>query len=134
MNVSAPNRRPISRVGYVVKVYPRYSETFIVNEILAHEAAGLSVDIFALRPARDSHFQDALARVKASVTYLGDGAAKAEVFWSALRDAQDLPGARAGLAAAMTAQSDEVHGALLLAREIRARQIGHLHAHFASAP
>ena len=28
-----------SRVGYVVKRYPRYSETFIVNEILAHEAA-----------------------------------------------------------------------------------------------
>ena len=24
------------RVGYVVKRYPRYSETFIVNEVLAH--------------------------------------------------------------------------------------------------
>ena len=27
-------------IGYVVKVYPRYSETFIVTEILAREAAG----------------------------------------------------------------------------------------------
>ena len=29
------------RVGFVVKRYPRYSETFVVREILAHERAGL---------------------------------------------------------------------------------------------
>ena len=29
------------RVGFVVKRYPRYSETFVVREILAHEQAGL---------------------------------------------------------------------------------------------
>ena len=129
-----PNGSPGLRVGYVVKVYPRYSETFIVNEILAHEAAGLPIEIFALRPARDSHFQDAIARVNAPVTYLGDGAVKAEAFWSAVRDAQNLPRFQTGLTAAMTASADEVHAAVLLAREIRAREIGHLHAHFASAP
>ena len=32
------------RVGYVVKRYPRYSETFVVREILAHEEAGLEID------------------------------------------------------------------------------------------
>jgi colanic acid/amylovoran biosynthesis glycosyltransferase len=37
------------RIGYVLKRYPRYSETFIVNEILAHEQAGVEVVIFALR-------------------------------------------------------------------------------------
>lgn len=122
------------RVGYVVKVYPRYSETFIVNEILAHEAVGLALDIFALRPARDSHFQDAIARVRAPVVYLGDGALKAETFWSAIRDAQALPGFHAGLAAARTATSDEVYAAFLLAGEARRRGTVHLHAHFASAP
>src|SRR5262245_30088366 len=35
------------RVGYVLKRYPRYSETFIVREILAHEAAGLDIEIFS---------------------------------------------------------------------------------------
>jgi len=35
------------RVGYVVKRYPRYSETFVVREILAHEEAGLEIDIFS---------------------------------------------------------------------------------------
>lgn len=44
------------RVGYVLKRYPRFSETFIVNEILAHEAAGQAVEIFALRPVDETHF------------------------------------------------------------------------------
>lgn len=126
--------QPSSRVGYVVKVYPRYSETFIVNELLAHEAAGLAIDLFALRPPRDTHFQDAIARVRAPLTYLGDGAVKAEMLWSAVRDAQTLPGFHAGLAAAMTASAEEVHAAVVLAREVQARRIGHLHAHFATAP
>jgi colanic acid/amylovoran biosynthesis glycosyltransferase len=36
-------------IGYVVKRYPRFSETFIVNEILAHERAGVPVQIFRQR-------------------------------------------------------------------------------------
>ena len=32
--------RPL-RIAYLVKRYPRFSETFIVNEILAHEEAGV---------------------------------------------------------------------------------------------
>src|SRR6266851_1620653 len=58
------------RVGFVVKRYPRYSETFIVREILAHERAGVTIDIFSLRPPNDSHFQDLIARVRGSVSYL----------------------------------------------------------------
>src|SRR5712692_9637883 len=58
------------RIGYVVKRYPRYSETFIVREILAHEQAGLAIEIFALRPPNDGHFQDLIARVRARVNYL----------------------------------------------------------------
>jgi hypothetical protein len=49
------------RVGYVLKRYPRYSETFIVTEILAHEASGIEVEIFSLKPPDDAHFQDAIA-------------------------------------------------------------------------
>ena len=58
------------RVGFVVKRYPRYSETFIVREILAHEEAGLAIEIFALRPPNDRHFQDLISRVRAPVNYL----------------------------------------------------------------
>ncbi len=28
----------MTRIGYILKVYPRFSETFIVTEILAREA------------------------------------------------------------------------------------------------
>lgn len=42
------------RVGYVLKVYPRLSQTFIVNEIRAHEAAGLEVVVFSLRRPKAS--------------------------------------------------------------------------------
>jgi colanic acid/amylovoran biosynthesis glycosyltransferase len=60
------------RIGYVLKRYPRYSETFVVNEILAHEAAGLPIEIFALRPSNDTHFQDILARVARCDVLVGD--------------------------------------------------------------
>ncbi|MGH2670775.1 MAG: colanic acid biosynthesis glycosyltransferase WcaL, partial [bacterium] len=70
------------RVGYVLKRYPRLSETFIVNEILAHEAAGLEVLIFSLRPPSDTHFQDAIGRVRAPVHYLPSDGIKAAEFWA----------------------------------------------------
>ena len=65
MIVAAP-----MRVGYVVAHYPRYSETFIVNEILAHEAVGLEIEIFSLQPPKDPYFQDIIARVRSPVNYL----------------------------------------------------------------
>jgi hypothetical protein len=58
------------RVGYVLKRYPRYSETFVVNEILAHEAAGLAIEIFALRPPAETHFQNIISQVRAPVHYI----------------------------------------------------------------
>ena len=54
-------------LAYVLKRYPRFSETFIVNEILEHEKAGMRIHIFALRPVRESHFQDILAQVRCKV-------------------------------------------------------------------
>src|SRR5687768_8426819 len=51
-----------SSIGYVVDRYPRYSDTFIINEILAHEADGVALDIFSLQHTQDTHFQSALAR------------------------------------------------------------------------
>jgi len=41
-------------VGYVLKVFPRLSQTFIVNELRAHERAGLRVTVFSLRRPRES--------------------------------------------------------------------------------
>ena len=80
-----PSDRPA--VGYVVKRYPRYSETFIVNEILAHEEAGVAVEVFALRPPCDTHFQGEIARVRAPVTYLPSEGIRTADFWTMLQQA-----------------------------------------------
>lgn len=117
-------------IGYVVKRYPRYSETFIVNEILAHEQAGLQLDIFALRPPSDTHFQPAIARVKAPVTYLADKGKMGE-FWSTLQKACKLiPDCQALIPVEENVDSGMIYQALQLAIEIKKRGILHLHAHF----
>ncbi|WIM72326.1 hypothetical protein QP028_14355 [Corynebacterium suedekumii] len=54
----------MSRTGYVLKMYPRFSETFVVSEILAREAAGEDIVIFSLRPCTDARFHPELARVE----------------------------------------------------------------------
>jgi glycosyltransferase involved in cell wall biosynthesis len=133
----------LPRVGYVVKRYPCYSETFIVREILAHERAGLEVEIFSLRPTSDGHFQDLLARVRARVTYLfsseglgteapSAGPLTAARFWRGVRAAGELlPGVWAALEEARDEEARDVSQALALAVEVRRKDIGHLHASFA---
>lgn len=122
------------KIAYVVKRYPRYSETFIVNEILAHEAAGLELEIFSLLPPIDTHFQNAISQVRAPVHYLPYDGPKASDLWNALQHAQGIiADFNDAVLAAQGKLVRDVHQALVLARIIRARGIGHLHAHFASA-
>jgi colanic acid/amylovoran biosynthesis glycosyltransferase len=122
------------RVAYVVKRYPRFSETFIVNEILAHEAAGEELSIFSLLTPEDTHYQDVIARVRAPVTYLKAEGVRATEFWSAVGDAAGLiDGFWERMAIAEPEGARYVYQALKLAVEIRRRSIEHLHAHFATA-
>lgn len=132
------------KVGYVLKRYPRYSETFVVNEILAHEAVGLDIDIFALRPPCDSHFQNIISQVRASVTYIrkpiqgrdsnslnSNAPTPASYFWAELQEiALVIPDFWSKLAFAAGERASTVYQAAWLAREVRLRQIDHLHAHF----
>jgi len=134
-----------ARIGYVLKMYPRFSETFILNEILAHEAAGSELEIFSLRPPVDGRFHEALARVRAPVHYLklpreNMGAlaehmaapSEADVFWAAIQAAAELPDFATWLGAARGEEANDVYQAIALARMVRARGIDHLHAHFGS--
>jgi len=60
------------RVAYLVKTFPRLSETFILNEILGVEDLGLELEIFSLRrlpPANEPVHPD-VAKVKAPVRYI----------------------------------------------------------------
>ena len=120
------------RVGYVVKRYPRYSETFIVNEILQHEEAGLPIEIFALRPVRETHFQDVLAAVRAPVTYIPDrGVALATSLWEWINAARrGLPDFWAALDDLGDMEAEDLIQAIDLALRARERGVTHFHAHF----
>ena len=128
-----PVEEPLG-VGYVVKRYPRYSETFIVTEILAHEEAGLPLEIFSLYPPVDTHFQDAIARVRAPVNYVPDSDGKSLRFWEGLSGvAADVPGLWSSLGAAKGEEARDVFQAAVVAGLARRKGIRHLHAHFGSA-
>jgi colanic acid/amylovoran biosynthesis glycosyltransferase len=133
------------RVGYVVKRYPRYSETFIVREILAHERAGLDIEIFALRPCNDGYFQDLIARVRGPVNYLcfpsegvasevlASGTLRAEHLWKAAQQAASmLPNVWSVLSEVEDEEARDVFQALVLAVEVVRKNIAHLHAPFAN--
>lgn len=123
-----------SRVGYVVKRYPRFSETFIVNEILAHESAGLNLDIFALRPSVDTHFQNVISQVRAPVTYLHNGSVKSSLFWKGCHESADqFPDLWKTLAMGRHASVVDAYQAVQLAGHVREKKIDHLHAHFATS-
>lgn len=126
----------LPKVGYVLKKYPRLSETFILDEVLGVEGAGAEVAIFSLRLPDDGRFHADLAAVRAEVAYLpGFGAAT-------VLDGLD---ALAGLGPEAVAVLPEVvafarrlgpagPGVLLqgihLARQANATGVEHLHAHF----
>ena len=119
------------RVGYVVKRYPRYSETFIVNEILQHEEAGLPIEIFALRPVLETHFQDVLAAVRAPVTYIPDRVSKAASLWASINAARrGLPDFWPALDELGDMEAEDLLQAIDLALHARERGVTHFHAHF----
>lgn len=120
------------RVGYVLKMYPRFSETFILNEVLALERAGTEIEILSLRPPADGRFHEALAQVRAPVTYLPPRPRAGHV-WEGLRAARaELPDLDAHLDALLAAQPEDALAALDVAVAVRKRGLTHLHAHFGS--
>lgn len=117
-------------VGYVLKRYPRFSETFVVNEILAHERAGLKIDIFALGPVEETHFQDGISQVRAPVTRYNNKQHKPESVWQLFQTAfRELPDF-AGKLAAADCNVHELAQSINVALQVRQRGIQHLHAHF----
>ncbi|CAN5322072.1 hypothetical protein BH20ACT5_BH20ACT5_23940 [soil metagenome] len=121
------------RIGYVLKMYPRFSETFIVSELTAREATGEDIEIFSLRPPSDGRFHEALARVRANTTYLTHQGRRASDLWALLAEAGAvLPGLPGAMPELLAAEVGDAAQAVELALLVRQRRITHLHAHFAS--
>jgi len=127
-------------VGYVLKMYPRFSETFILNEVLELERQGVEVRIFSLLKPNDGRFHASLAKVQAKVSYLPerpmdelslvlpacrnlirrDPARFWKTLWYALTHPKD-------------AGKKQFLRACVLADSLRSEAVDHLHAHFASS-
>jgi glycosyltransferase involved in cell wall biosynthesis len=129
-------------VAFVLKGYPRLSETFIAQEILALEQCGLDIRIVSLRHPTDRTSHPVHAQIGAPVLYLPeylrDEPRRVLAAW---RRGRRLPGYRAArrawladLARDPTPNRIRRFGqALVLAAEL-APEIGRLHAHFLHTP
>lgn len=67
------------RVIYIVRSWPRLSQTFIVNEVLALERRGLELVVFSLVRSGEDVVQPQVADVRAAVHYLDETRGGADV-------------------------------------------------------
>ncbi|NND43734.1 MAG: colanic acid biosynthesis glycosyltransferase WcaL, partial [Xanthomonadales bacterium] len=122
---------PDPRIAYVLKVYPRFSQTFVVNEILAHEAAGWPLDIVSLRLSDDARFHESISRVQSPVHRIRRPGGKSAGLLRQLQQALAImPGAAQVIADNPDVIAPDMEQALALAVLIRKQGIRHLHAHF----
>lgn len=129
-------------VAFVLKGYPRLSETFIAQEIRALEELGLDIRIVSLRHPTDAATHPIHREIRAPVLYLPEylyqEPRRVLRAWRAVRR---LPGYRAGLRQwwrdlrrDRTPNRVRRFGqALVLAAEAP-QTIGHVHAHFIHTP
>src|SRR5512139_1089198 len=59
-------------IAYVLKVFPRISETFVINEIRALEAIGETVQVFSLHQPPERVPHGILRELRAPVVYIED--------------------------------------------------------------
>ncbi|MGE5271195.1 MAG: glycosyltransferase family 4 protein [Thiohalocapsa sp.] len=134
--------RPGTRVAFVLKGYPRLSETFIAQEILALEERGLDIEIVSLRHPTDRARHPVHIQIRAPVRYLPEYLKdEPRRVLEAWRRARGLAGYRAArriwladLVRDPTPNRIRRFGqALVLAAEL-SPQVRHLHAHFLHTP
>ena len=122
-----PGRRAV-RIGYVVKRFPRLSETFIQNELLELERQGVQLEIFSLKRPLEEPRHPMLAALRARVTYLAADATNSSAELDAITDS----------IAGLSPSKDRADRRMLAAKSLHAArlatayEIQHLHAHFAS--
>ena len=129
-------------IAVVLKGYPRLSETFIAQELLALEARGLTLSLFSLRRPTGRATHPVHAEIRAPVAYLPEYLHHEPVrVWRAWRIARRLRGYSAARAQWWRDfLRDPTRGrirrfgqALVLAAELP-HDVVHLHAHFLHTP
>jgi len=141
------------RVGYILRSYPRLSQTFVVNEVRALEKLGVQIHIFAVTHPHEALVQPQVAEVQAPVDYLEVAQQRRwwVIVWEHLLMALLSPYRYFSTLAYLCRHPEFDEGyttssravaflqAVYLARLIRHKEqplggIDHLHAHFAHDP
>jgi glycosyltransferase involved in cell wall biosynthesis len=135
------------RVAYLVKTFPRLSETFILNEILGVEDLGLELEIFSLRrlPPESEPVHPDVAKVKAPIRYIPSfirplwPPGLALLLFSQLAllfaaPARYFAAVRFHFSSGNNPRLKDFLQAGYLARALRRGKFTHLHAHFANLP
>ncbi|MDZ7343482.1 MAG: glycosyltransferase [candidate division KSB1 bacterium] len=137
---------PDNIVGFILKGYPRLSETFIVNEILLLEQLGLKLHIFAMRNPGEAKVHENVARVQSQVTYIPDYfwrsffsliTANVRLWWN--RPHVYWPAFRFALGRSLRQRSSSTikrfaQAAYLVQRCLPDTPVMHFHAHFSHGP
>ncbi len=127
------------RIGYVVRMFPRFSETFVLQEILELERQGVEVTIFSLNKPNEGRFHPGLARLCAPIYYLDDRDAKK--WWTWLPDEWSHFGTEHSALWKVideatqkrdSGEIDTVFYAAILGAKCRTLGLHGLHAHFAT--
>ena len=139
---TAPSLDSAGPVAFVLKGYPRLSETFIAQEIAGLEALGLDIRLVSLRHPTDAHLHPIHANIRAPVSYLPeylhDEPARVLKAW---RRSHVLPGYRRAFSCWIrdlkrdpTRNRIRRYGqAVVLAAELPA-EVRQIHAHFLHTP
>jgi glycosyltransferase involved in cell wall biosynthesis len=136
------------RVAYLLKTFPKLSETFILNEILELQRQGLGLHIFSLREPSETKVHPGVAEVSAGVTYIRYSAPYQRVPFEKMAHKLQLADDRwfvflrrplrylraLFFQASQGARKRHFDQALALARELLRGRFTHLHAHFANEP
>ena len=129
------NTRERPGVAYLLQNFPKYSETFILNEVLEHQRRGSPVRVLALRFPRDGRFHGCLAEMDSAAEYIP------ESYWDnpdkrreAMREVfRETPGGLMRSARRWIGRQvdfRDVWQAVLVRRWTRRRNISHVHVHF----
>ena len=130
-------RRPL---GVLVKIYPKLSETFILEEILGLERMGLPLRLYALAPATDAITHPAVAQVKAPLVVIPAlTRSRAREFAARhVRLLREAPVRYFGTLAFALGRGRQGWRDFLragwLATQLRDDGVDHLHSHFISSP
>ena len=141
------------RVAYLVRSWPRLSQTFVLNEALAVERLGTELEVFSMVHSGEALVQRQVSDLAAPVRYLDDARARPWPvrarehlalararpgrYLAALATAAARPGLASGYSTSSTLgcfASAVAVATVLDEKERKGEGVGHLHAHFAHDP